>query len=103
MLTKNKVAVITDNDGDFQKNCIDKYRKYDESNIKIFYDKDNNKRTFEIVLFNDNPDLCSRLFGADACEYMLKNKTEVAYKLLSQDRSINVPRYISEAIEWIRG
>ena len=35
-------------------------------------------------------------------EDMLNNKTEAAYTLLCQDKGINVPAYIKEAIEWIR-
>ncbi len=102
-LTRGKVGVITDNDKDFQKNCIDKYSDYsDESNIRIFFDRDNTNRTFEIVLYNDNTDLCNKLFGEDAQHYMLSNKTETAYKLLSQEQPITVPDYMKRAIEWIK-
>ena len=102
-LTGSKVAVITDNDEDFQKHCVDKYNEYrDSTNIKVFYDRDDKKKTFEIVLYFDNTILCNSLFGDDAQEFMLKNKTEAAYKLLSQDESITVPDYIRKAIEWIR-
>lgn len=102
---KNKVAVVTDNDGDKQAKCIDKYADFaNESNIKVFFDDDNTKTTFEVVLYGDNQDLCSKLFSnsSDVQKYMLKNKTEVAYKLLTQDEEIAVPTYIKEAIEWIR-
>lgn len=102
-LTLSKVAVVTDNDGDKQRYCLDKYCDYvDCDNIKIFYESDNSKRTFEVVLYNDNKDLCDKLFGADAQSYMLHNKTETAYSLLSEDVNINVPQYIEEAIEWIK-
>lgn len=102
-LLKNKIAVITDNDGNHQVNCIDKYSDYSgEGNIKIFYDTDDTKTTFEIVLQNDNKKLCSNMFGNDAEKYMLKNKTESAYRLLNQDETIVVPKYIKEAIEWIK-
>jgi hypothetical protein len=33
---------------------------------------------------------------------MLKNKTEAAFSLLSQDQTITVPDYIKRAINWIR-
>ena len=95
--------MVTDNDGDKQRYCLDKYCDYvDCDNIKIFYESDNSKRTFEVVLYNDNKDLCDKLFGADAQSYMLHNKTETAYSLLSEDVNINVPQYIEEAIEWIK-
>ena len=102
-LTNTKTAVVTDNDGDIQKNCIDKYSEYsDEKNIKIFYENNINKNTFEVVLFEDNISLCEGLFGLDALKYMLNNKTEAAFKILtSKNDSIKVPDYIREAIEWI--
>lgn len=102
-LTKGKVAVVTDNDGDVHKNCIEKYADYsDNANIKICYDTDESKHTFEIVLYWDNKELCDGLFLNSAQQYMLNNKTEAAYTLLCQDKDIHVPAYIKEAIEWIR-
>jgi len=102
-LTGSKVAIITDNDEDAQKHCVEKYAEYaDYSNIKIFYESDNTKYTFEIVLYHMNKDLCNQLFKEDALEYMLKNKTEAAYTLLTQNQPINVPDYIKRAIDWIR-
>ncbi len=98
-----KVAVITDNDGDYQKNCVERYSCFNDSNIKVFFDRDNTQQTFEIVLYNMNTDLCKKLFGTDAQYYMLSNKTEAAYKLMDQDQNINVPEYIARAISWIRG
>ena len=102
-LLKNKVAVVTDNDGNKQQHCVNKYKDYqDDTNIRIFYENDETKRTFEIVLYDANPSLCNDLFGETAQEYMLKNKTEAAYSLLTQDGDVTVPGYIQEAIEWIK-
>lgn len=98
-----KVAVVTDNDGDVQKHCVNKYAEFAANpNIKICYDGDEAKKTFEVVLYGINSALCDRLFGTDALSHMLANKTESAYELLSQDEPISVPAYIKEAIEWIR-
>lgn len=103
VLLGNKVAVITDNDKDYQKNCIDKYVDFaNKDNIEIFYENNNEYRTFEIVLFHANTELCNRLFGAEALKNMLSNKTESAFRLLSDGSTITVPQYIKEAIEWIR-
>lgn len=99
--TNGKVAVITDNDGDYQKHCKKKYRDFVANNIEIFYHRDDKQRTFEIVLYACNKSLCDRLFN-DAESYMLNNKTEAAFTLLSQGQAMLVPEYIREAIEWIR-
>lgn len=102
-LLNSKVAVITDNDKNKQKNCIDKYADFaDDTNIEIHYEDDETKSTFEIVLYGDNHALCDRLFGENAIDYMLENKTEAAYRLLSQNETIAVPDYIQGAIEWIK-
>ena len=102
-LTGCKVAVMTDNDADHQKHCVDKYSDYASApNIKIFYEIDNAKQTFEVVLYGDNPLLCDSLFGSSALDYMLNNKTEAAFALLSQNNRIVVPDYIKRGIEWIK-
>ena len=102
-LTGCKVAVITDNDTDYQKHCVDKYSDYASNpNINIFYETDDAKRTFEIILYGDNSALCDTLFDSPALCYMLNNKTEAAYALLSQDGLIVVPDYIKRGIKWIR-
>ena len=103
-LTGSKVAVLTDNDADPERNCIDKYADYcDDENIEIFFEKDPNRRTFEVVLYGDNQALCDKLFKENAQAYMLHNKTEAAYRLLSLDKELVVPDYIRRAIEWIKG
>lgn len=102
-LTGAKVAVVTDNDKDIQCNITNKYSAFaNVPNVKICYCQNESLRTFEIVLYHANRLLCDRLFGQDAENYMLKNKTESAYALLSQSDAITVPAYIQEAIEWIR-
>jgi predicted ATP-dependent endonuclease of OLD family len=64
-LLGSKVVVVTDNDYNIQKNCIDKYLDYDnDENIKVCYEKNEAMNTFEMVLHSDNKDLCNRLFGA---------------------------------------
>lgn len=102
-LTGCKVAVITDNDTDHHKHCVDKYKDYvSNANIEIFYEADDTKRTFEVVLYGDNSTLCDALFDSPAVDYMLKNKTEAAYVLLSQEDQIVVPDYVKRGITWIR-
>lgn len=101
-ITGARVAVITDNDKNHQKNCIDKYVDFSaDDNLSIFFESDDSKRTFEIVLEADNHTICNRLFGTDAVDYMLSNKTEAAYLLMGEPILV-VPDYIKRAIEWIR-
>lgn len=102
-LTNCKVAVITDNDKNHTINCDRKYMNYaTDKNIGIFYEEDDEKWTFEVVLYEENSELCNKLFGSNATDYMLNNKTEAAYKMLSQEESIVVPGYIKKGIEWIK-
>ncbi len=101
--TGSKVAVITDNDRNYQTHCIDKYAEFaDDANIEIFYHANNEYRTFEVVLYEYNNALCDDLFGGDAMNYMLNNKTEAAFALLQQVQPITVPEYIKKAINWIK-
>ncbi len=104
-LLKIKTAVIRDNDGDFQKNCVDNYEDYVTDKIKVFYESDNNLKTFEICMYKGNQNVCDQTFNSNhtksAQDYMLNNKTKTALKLLESNSTLTVPGYIKEAIEWI--
>ncbi len=103
-----KTAVIRDNDGDYQKNCVERYSEYASDLIKIFGDSDNNRSTFEICLYLENQTLCEELFAVSrrtlsVQDYMLHNKADVAFDLLDKkESSLHVPQYIKNAIEWIK-
>lgn len=107
-LLKIKTAVIRDNDGNYQQNCIDRYSEYSCDHIKIFSDKDSGRSTFEICLYRDNHAICDDLFieqrrSLSVQDYMLKNKTEAAFLLLQEKTDeLSPPNYIMEAINWIR-
>lgn len=104
---KIKTAVVRDNDGDYQANCVDRYADYLETNVKIFSDKNNERRTFEVCIYEDNKALCDEVFNASTRtlsvqDYMLKNKAEAAFALLDNKASeLTVPSYIQDAIAWI--
>ena len=100
-LLASKVAVVTDNDHNIQKNCIEKYSDFSTDNIEIFYENNEDLNTFEEALYSVNQALCNRIFDEVAIDFMLNNKTEAAYKLLIQDDTITVPEYIRRAIKWI--
>lgn len=99
-ITKSKVAIVTDNDGNYETKCVEKYKDYISSNIKVFFGKQDEKPTFEYYLFEHNEIVCNEMFGDDALKYMLNNKTESALKLTNVDQ-LETPDYIKEAILWI--
>jgi predicted ATP-dependent endonuclease of OLD family len=103
-----QTAVIRDNDGNYQSNCVENYSNYTSfSNIKIFSEIDNNVSTFEISVYKSNKTICDDLFTAgrktlSVQDYMLKNKAEVAFQMLDKKTNdLTVPQYIKDAIEWI--
>ncbi|MDP3514789.1 MAG: AAA family ATPase [Sulfuritalea sp.] len=103
-----KVAVIRDNDGDYQANCVVNYADYASASIQVFADTDDARRTFEICIYQDNKAVCDGLFQAGrktltVGEYMLKNKTDAAFQLLEGKGSeLVAPAYIQQAVTWIR-
>lgn len=105
-----KVAVITDNDGNYAENILAAYQGYmnnEFDNIKIYADRNDVRKTFEIAMYVDNQADCDALFEGGrrtltVQEYMLSNKAEVAYKLLTQKgETLVVPQYIREALTWV--
>jgi putative ATP-dependent endonuclease of OLD family len=107
-ILKIKTAVVRDNDGKYQENCVDRYSDYVTDNIRIFSDNNNSRSTFEICIYEDNIALCEELFKAGrktltVQEFMISNKAEVAYRLLNEkSSSIVPPQYIIDAIKWIK-
>jgi putative ATP-dependent endonuclease of OLD family len=104
-----RTAVIRDNDGDHQKNCIDSYSDFSGlSHVKVFADPANTRSTFEICMYADNTTACDELFGPGrktlpVQDYMLKNKADAAFELLGKKGAdLVTPPYIQEAIEWVK-
>lgn len=103
-----RVAIIRDNDNDYQTNCVDNYSAHIMSNAKVFADMDSTLRTtFEICLYNDNKTLCDEVFITPrrrlaALSYMLANKADAAFELLQKkEADLVAPTYIQDAIAWI--
>jgi putative ATP-dependent endonuclease of OLD family len=100
-------AVVTDNDGDYQKNCVEKYQDYVGVKVRIFAEENNTKKTFEPIFYESNEAICDELFGPrlntrTVLEYMLANKAECAFQLLDKKfEDIDTPDYIKRAISWI--
>ncbi|PTP59498.1 ATP-dependent nuclease [Vibrio splendidus] len=106
-----KVAVIRDNDKNGEQHCVQNYTDYigaGNDNMKVFFDADNEKHTFEVCIYNENSEHCDSVIRTEGMrlgtlEWMLKNKAEASHKLsLNQPEDLVTPAYIREAIEWIR-
>lgn len=110
---KKQVAVITDNDGDYEKKIEEKYNKFkDIDSIKIFYDKNNTLYTLEPQFVDANKEDLGNLgqvAGIDftkyetlekIAEYMQKNKTDWALSVFESESKLNYPDYINRVIDW---
>jgi len=103
----NRVAVICDNDRDYQTKCLDRFADYRADNIKVFAEEDPERWTFEVCLFQDNKAACDELFEPgrktlSVQDYMLANKTETALALLKAKKGqLAAPGYLRKAIKWI--
>jgi len=104
---KINVAVVTDNDGDYQTKIEEKYKKYKKSfYIKIFADSDTSSETLEsqIIKYN-NLDILNKIFETSHSDenslekYMKNNKTECALKLFETDQKFTIPEYVKKATE----
>lgn len=102
-----RAAIIRDNDGNFQGNCIDNYADHTADNIKVFSDADDNNYTFEVCLYHKNKAICDALFSGgniqkEPLDFMLSNKAESSLRLVeSHSEDLDSPEYIQQAIQWI--
>lgn len=102
-----RTAVIRDNDGNYQANCIDNYADHIKENIQVFSDADKSRYTFEVCIYQDNQAICDDLFSGGnikkaPLEFMLDNKAESAFRIVdNHSEELEVPEYIRQAIEWI--
>lgn len=98
-----KTAVITDNDTNYQENCVARYGTHIGDFIKVFSDEDNTRYTLEVCVYQDNKSACSDLFQSkDQLQSMLNNKSEAAFRLVENHAAdLIAPSYIKEAIQWI--
>ena len=106
-LIGSKVVVIRDNDGNYAENILENYKDLLGDTVGVFADEDVARSTFEICVYDDNKGLCDDLFKAgrrtlSVQNYMLGNKTESAFEILSKKYSeISVPKYIGAAFKWL--
>lgn len=117
VLVQKPLHIITDNDGDIQKNIVEKYKEYMEKHgdiIKIFYEKNETYNTiepsvlavntqtsesferFKRVLSRKNSLLKKNI--EEVQEFMTNNKAEWGLRVFDSTESIEYPQYIKDAI-----
>lgn len=104
---KKHIRIVTDNDGDINKNIIQKYADYISSDyIKIFYNKDELQYTLEpsFVAANNYEKIAKILKytisnESELIEKMKTNKTDWALSIFNSDENICFPEYINECIK----
>jgi putative ATP-dependent endonuclease of the OLD family len=102
VLLNKRVAVVADNDGDYQTNVESRYAEFlGKPNIIFHYDKDDNFRTLEPQIIRANGiEVLNRVFSKsfetvdELLKYMLANKTDCALEILDSDEHIEIPSYI---------
>lgn len=118
VLVKKPLSIITDNDGNIEKNITQKYKNYTENHgdiIRIFYEKNEELSTLEPSIVEVNSIKSEKfdrfksvisknnsLLKANKkriIEYMTKNKVEWALRVFDSDESIEYPEYIKDAIK----
>lgn len=113
LLNKN-VAVITDNDGDFDTNITHKYQEYlGQAHILISADNNNDLNTLEPQFFDVNKHNLPKLKSVigypttytenqQIISYMINQKTDWALKLFESDEILEYPTYIRAVVEWCK-
>jgi hypothetical protein len=104
-LLKNRVTVVTDNDGQVSA-LMRKYQDYiNAPKVSILYDSDEDYPTLEPQLFKANgrptiESILGRTFASDDAllEYMKDNKSDIALKFFTTSEPWTVPGYILNAI-----
>lgn len=116
VLLKKKIVIVTDNDGNIQKNINEKYSDYlDKTNLVFVYEKNEMLNTIEpsVLEVNCENNVPTELFKKsiskngsmtnknkqDVLDFMLNNKVEWAIRVLESEEKINYPEYIKNAIK----
>ena len=98
-----KVAVLTDNDSN-PESVKSKYSEYEQNeNIGVFFEENAEIYTFEKAIFQCNENLCNDVFARSKSplDFMLNNKSEAAFRLLSRAEELETPDYIKRLLLWI--
>lgn len=116
ILMKKDIDIVTDNDGNIEKNINQKYKDYIElDNLHFFFEADEKLNTIETSvlsvncknnqptesfknIISKNGSLLFRDYDG-ILEFMKKNKTEWALRVVESEGTINYPKYIQDVIE----
>ena len=116
VLLKKKMVIVTDNDGNIQKNINDKYSDYiGESNLIFVHEKNEDLNTIEpsVLEVNCKNGKPTELFKEvvskknsmknkskqEVLDFMKNNKAEWALRVFDSENKINYPEYIKDAIK----
>lgn len=117
MLMNKSVYILTDNDGDIQKNINTKYADYIKSSlIKIFYDSNEKYKTIEPSVLAANCDengqpteQFKRIISSNGSllkrdhdsilSFMSGNKAEWAMRVFDSDEAIKYPKHIEALLD----
>ncbi len=106
---KNPINILTDNDGNYEKNIAKKYLAFkDYSNIEITSDKNDSLNTLEPQLIDANKNIKDSFHEiiewnsqkGNIYNYMKKNKANIALNIFKSKKKILYPEYIKNAINW---
>ena len=116
VLLKKKMVIVTDNDGNIQKNINDKYSDYiGESNLIFVHEKNEDLNTIEpsVLEVNCKNGKPTELFKEvvskknsmknkskqEVLDFMKNNKAEWALRVFDSENKLNYPEYIKDAIK----
>lgn len=116
VLLKKKMVIVTDNDGNIQKNINEKYSEnLDKTNLVFIYEENEMLNTIEPSVLevnckNGNPtETFKKVISKngsmknkskqEVLNFMTKNKAEWALRVLESEDKINYPEYIKDAIK----
>jgi len=110
---KKPVAIVTDNDGDYENKIKKKYQLYNKcTTVKICADSNDILNTLEPQIIEANKEqlgILREILGIkekkypdekSISDYMQSNKTDSALKIFDSDKNIKFPQYILTAIGW---
>ena len=117
LLMRKRIVIVTDNDGDIEKNIKSKYEGYiDREELTFYYEDNTDLHTIEPSVLSVNcengapiesfkktisSETCYSLRSRDyqgVLNFMEKNKTEWAFRVFEAEETICYPEYIQKVV-----